>query len=369
MIYWITIGLGICLLISIVKRIFLKKASIDMATNMITSGISLMFSAFPGIKEVVTSSIASIFKVTVSIENDYVAIVCGLLLIILGLFLRKDIKDRIFVLNMLGLFSQKEISDVQNLKDLKLVDFKVKEIIIDFVDIFNGLMTEEKNQLIVNKIKVQCEKFSNRSKDFKSCYTGMAPIPYTILAGTRLSNCNLKRFFEFKRIDNKYYELKVKDGFQKHKPLQVIYPQNIKSDSTEIIISLSITEFIQKDDLVQFRNLDLIEIRLNEPKDNAIISNEQLEDYGNKVLNVIEDTKKKYPRINKIHFVASIPSCVAIKLGMLIALSNNRLPQIISYHFEQSNFPKYPFGIVVSDNTTNDIWGKLIKVEGEMYNV
>ncbi|MDA8227413.1 MAG: SAVED domain-containing protein [Desulfitobacterium hafniense] len=334
-----------------------------MSDTIITAGVSLVVSAFPGIKEIVTSIIASLFKVAVSVEDDYVAIACGFLLIILGLFLRKDIKDRIFVLNMFGLFSQKEISDVQNINDLKLVDFKVKEVIIDFVDIFrNGPMTEEKNQLIVDKVKRQCEAFSNRSKDFKSCFTGMAPIPYTILAGTRLSDCNLKRFFEFKRTDNKYYELKAKDGFQKHEPLHVTYPQYIKQDSTDVIVALSITRTVQEPDLVQFGDLNLIKIRLDEPKDNVIVSNEQLEDYGNIVLNAIEAIKEKYPKINRVHFVASIPSCVSIKLGMLFALSNNRLPQIISYHFVQSNLPKYPFGIIVS--ITADDCGKLVEVEG-----
>lgn len=344
----------------VVYEIF-KKSSTELSTTMMLSGVGLVTAAFPGFKEIILSICAKIFEIKVSVEDNYMSIACGSLLIFFGWFLRKDIKERIFVLNMLGLYSQKEISDAQNIKDLKLVDFKVKEVIIDFVDIFNnGPMTTEKNQLIVDKVKKQCEAFSNRSKEFISCYTGMAPIPYTILAGTRLSGCNLKRFFEFKRTDNKYYELKTK-AKKIYDQLNVIYPQSPNLDSTEVVVALSITRGILKDDLVQFGCFDLIKISLDKPKDNLIVSNEQLDDYGNKILNTIESIKNKYSKINKVHFVASIPSCVSIKLGMLFALSNNRLPQIISYHFVQSNIPKYPFGIIVSDSTV-DGCGKLVEV-------
>lgn len=55
---------------------------------------------------------------------------------------------------MFGIFAQPEISEVCHIKELHLADFKVKESIIDFVDIFqNGNMSTEKNTIIVNKIK------------------------------------------------------------------------------------------------------------------------------------------------------------------------------------------------------------------------
>lgn len=351
----------LCLIILSIKHFVSKDSSTDSSTALITTGTSLIVSAFPGTKEIIISILASIFKEDIKVENDYAAIVCGFILIALGFYVRRDIKDRVFVLNMFGLFSQKEISDIHNIKALKLADFKVKEIIIDFVDLFNnGPITDKVNQLIVNKIKKQCEAFSNRSKDFKSCFTGMAPIPYTILAGTKLSGCNLKRFFEYKRAENKYYELKDKNWFQKYDMLQVKYPQNIDQDATDVVVALSITHDVKMSDLSQFGSLDVIEIKLDNTKDNVITSKVQLEDYGNVVLNSMEAIKDKYSKIKRIHLVASIPSCVSIKLGMLFALSNNRLPQIISYHFIQSNTPKYPFGVVVSEYD----WGKLIIEEG-----
>lgn len=367
MIYWLIIFILIviiCLIVYGIRHLNSKDSSTDISSTLITTGISLIISAFPGISDIIMSLIASSFSILITLEDNYVAIVCGFIFIALGLILRKDIKDRVFILNMFGIFVQKEISDVQNIKDLKLADFKVKEVIIDFVDLFNGNSLDvTSNELIVKKIFKQCEAFSNRSKDFKSCYTGMAPIPYTILAGTKLSDCNLKRFFEYKRSTNSYYELKLKDGIHKHEHLQVRYPKQIEKESEEVLVSLSITRRVQKEDLNQFGNLDTIEISLNDPKDNVVTTTEQLEDYGNTVLNAIEEIKVKYPQINTVHLVASIPSCVSIKLGMLFALSNNRLPRIISYHFMQGNQPKYPFGVAISDIDSNDS-GKLVDFEG-----
>lgn len=367
MVYWLIIGVLIvivCLIVYSFRRLHAKDSSTDISSTLITTGISLVISAFPGTKEIIASIIASVFSISVSVEDNFVAILCGFILITLGLILRKDIKDRVFVLNMFGIFVQKEISDAHNIKALKLADFKVKEIIVDFVDLFNNSkVDEERNELIVKKIIKQCEAFSNRSKDFKSCYTGMAPIPYTILAGTKLSDCNLKRFFEFKRSTNSYYELKSKDRVHKHEILQVNYPQPINPKLNDVVVALSITKRVQKADLSQFEKLDIIDISINNPRDNVVETIEQLDDYGNTVLNAIEEIKLEYPQIDTIHLVASIPSCISIKLGMLFALSNNRIPRIISYHFIQGNQPKYPFGIVVSDINSDDT-GRLISIEG-----
>ena len=108
---------------------------------------------------------------------------------------------------MYGLYAQRDISDAQAIKDLNLADFKVKELILDFVDVFKMPMDEDAHNRIIHKIDKTCEKFTERSRDRKSCFTGMAPIPYTIYAGTKLAGSELRRYFEYRRADSKYYEL------------------------------------------------------------------------------------------------------------------------------------------------------------------
>lgn len=361
--YWILIAVLIivlCGLVLVVKHLISNDSSNNPSAMMITAGLSLIASAFPGTKEILGAILASCFEVTVEVGTDYVAIVCGFMLIVLGFFYQVSIKERIFVLNMLGMFSQIEISDAKNIKDLSLADFKVKETIIDFVDIFqHGELSSEKNKIIVNKIKNQCKSFKSRSSDFKACFTGMAPIPYTILAGTYLSGGNIKRFFEYKGSERKYIELRKKKFFPKCFPkLKIEYSENIKSDSTEITMALSITRMVQDIDIAQFHT-DVLRIGLEEPQNNAIITVDQLEDYCNVIVLELEKAKDKYPNLKRINLAASIPSCVSEQLGEQFMLRSNRLPQIVAWHFMNGHDPKYPFGVVVSDTST-DKYGQLI---------
>ncbi|MDO5408968.1 MAG: SAVED domain-containing protein [Lachnospiraceae bacterium] len=332
----------------------------DLSVSMVTAGISLVCSAFPGTKEMVLSIIGSQFNMELSTGVDYVAIVCGALLIVVGIYYRQNIKDRIFVLNMLGLFAQHEISDTKNVSDLKLEDFKVKEVIVDFVDIFDIKMTEKINDIIVRKIEKQCTAFVNRSKDFKSCFTGMAPIPYTILAGTYLGSGNVRRYFEYKRAENKFYELKTGKKRKTYDALDTQYPSALDNNATDVVVALSITRKVNSGDLIQFAGMDVVRIDLPNPDDNIITTMKQLDKYAMYVLNQIEDLKQKYPYLQKVHFVASIPSCVSLELGKLFAHNNNRLPQIISYHYVHTETPKYSFGIVITDKTSSNR-GKLVK--------
>lgn len=349
----------ICVAIILIKKCLIKSnPETDMSTTMITAGISLIVAAFPGTKEMLLSFIAGMADKNVTYETDSAMIICGMVLILFGFWYKKNIRDRIYILNMFGIPVQKEISDELNVKELKLADFKVKEIIVDFVDVFNVKMTAKINEIIVKKIEKVCTAFINRSNGFKSCFTGMAPIPYTILAGTYLASGKVRRYFEYRRADSRYYELskRKKNDYEK---LNTVYLNQLNALSTEVVVALSVTRKVQEVDLTQFGTMDIVKIELPHPDDNVIESLIQLDEYAGDVLNQIEGLKQKYPLIQKVHFVASIPSCLSIEIGKRFALNTHRLPQIISYHYVNSETPKYPFGIIVSDGVAGK--GKLIK--------
>lgn len=361
--YLVILGIVIfiCIIVWMIRKFLIKSnPETDLSATLITSGITLILSAFPGTKESFMSFVGVMFEKEVIYDADYVAIICGFLLIIIGGLYRHNIKDRIHILNMFGIPVQKEISDEQNIKELKLADFKVKELIIDFVDIFKIDMNEYTNQLIVEKIKKNCTAFVNRSKGFTSCFTGMAPIPYSILAGHYLSPAKTRRYFEYRRSSSCYYELNKGKRYDKYEKLNILFPNEIKSDAREVVVVLSITRKVQFGDLSQFGEKDIIKIELPNPLDNVIQSVKQLDEYVDTVVNQIENLKQQYSDLHIVHFVASIPSCVSVELGKKFALNAHRLPKIISYHFVNTATPKYPFGIVVADGDTLNI-GKLVK--------
>ena len=140
----------VCIVVLVVKKCFIKSnAETDISTTMITSGISLMVAAFPGTKELLLSFVAEMADKDITYETDPAMIICGMILIAFGILYKINIRDRIYILNMFGIPVQKEISDDSNIKDLKLADFKVKEILIDFVDVFNVNMTQKTNEIMV----------------------------------------------------------------------------------------------------------------------------------------------------------------------------------------------------------------------------
>lgn len=360
--YWIVISVFIIVIgciVYAVRRFLAKDSSTDVSALMITTGVSLISSAFPGIKEIIASAIATCFGIQINVETEYVAIVCGFALILIGLFYQHSIKDRIFILNMLGIFAQPEISEKNHIKELKLADYKVKENIIDIVDVFqNGNMSLEKNSIIVRKIKKKCMEFVNRSVDTKACFTGMAPIPYTVLAGNYLSTGSIKRYFEYESAKNCFIELDSKWSWKKTPELVVKYPDVLKTDSKEIVLALSISFSVQDADVKQFA-CDVLHIGLTTPKNNVINRVSQLEQYCDQIVREIENARVIYPHLNTIHLAAAIPSCVSEKLGELFRLRSNRLPRIVAYHFMNTNIPKYPFGIVVCDSSETE-YGQLI---------
>ena len=348
-IIYILLVFFLAFLIVAFKTIFNKDDTSNPSVFLITSGVGLVAESFAGFREF----ILSIFF-TVDTSNNYVSLISGFALIILGIILLITIRQRIYILNMLGLNSQKEISDRVNLKDLQLADYKVKERLIDFVDFYNSSpINKNRSKIIIDNIKNKCISFEQRSADGETAFTGMAPIPYTIYAGTLLNNQTRNRFFEYRRSDDRYYELKKKRR-KSYPKLETFYPEHIENKLKEVVVALSVTRKIQSSDILQFSDLDIINICLEKPKDNVIFYIEQLEDYANGVVEEIEKLKDIYQNIEKVHLVCSIPSCLSLKIGMLLNLSNNRLPQVISYHFQQSADTKYPYGIIVAGKN-NDI--------------
>lgn len=368
---YITIIITVMVLFVLVTEFILEilnaKSENTLSGGFVSAGIGLVLSSFPSTLDNLMNLFGKSLGEQWSAETVNIwSLIIGIMFIALGIFLLFYIKDRIFILNMFGLFAQFEISEEQNIRDLKLSDFKVKEQIIDFVDVFrsgikNDVISEESNNIIVNKIKNDCLKFKNRSKDFKSCFTGMSPIPYTMLAGTYLADSKLQRYFEYERSKNCYYELKEKDRKDNYESLLVDFPQTPKLDSQDVLVAISITRKINKNQMKDFGNMDVVEIYLPHPNDNVIRSKKQLNDYKKQIICSLEDIGVKYGALNRIHLISSIPSCMSVEIGKSIALNNNRLKQVIGYHYIAQGNKNYPFGIILTQDTLNNECGKLVK--------
>lgn len=84
-----------------------------LSTGMISAGLGLVVTAFPR----VIDTLVAFMRITLTgemqaSETNVISIICGVILMIAGWISSLVMKDRIFVLNMLRLFSQFEISDI-----------------------------------------------------------------------------------------------------------------------------------------------------------------------------------------------------------------------------------------------------------------
>lgn len=345
----------------IVSKILNTEKEQSVSSILISTGVGLIISSFATtsdkIIDIVNHLIGSSNLVS---NNNYVSMICGFILIAIGIYYKKNIKDRFFVLNFLSK-DKRVISDISTVKDLKLSDFKLREQTIDVVRMFKdgSNITPSSNKYIVEEIEEKATCFINQSKDFDRGFTGMGAIPYSILLGTYLSATEVNEYFEYNSNNQKYYALESKRKFRKsvdYQRLTVKIPL-AKPQDNEVVVALSISYPVEDSDLIQFNGKDTIKIGVQTPKDNKITSKEQLSNYVEEIMTTLEGVKSHYTNLDTIHLVGAIPSCLSIELGRRISLRRNRLFKIISYQYMSSNTPRYIWGLVITENNK----GKLIK--------
>ena len=245
-------------------------------------------------------------------------------------------------------------------KKFSLNDYKEREL--NFQNIYNRIFKKRKDdesvQCILEQIKEDVTGFKNESKGLKKGYTGIAPIPFIMYAGTFLNREKIDKYYEYDKKKCLYSELSNK---KESYPRLLIDTNinNLNENKKEITLVISITQKIQDDDIKQFiRRSNVVKLHTEKIQDNIIISVKQLDEYTNLVFDTIQKIKDKLGNISKINMIISSQSCFALEIGKRSA-DNTRLPQIVSYQFEQQNKIKYPWGIIINSDNAN----KLVKEE------
>ena len=346
-------------------NLFRGKEEDSVSNTLAFTGIGLIASGIPTISDAAIDAIFQLLKFqTPENEGGYLLrVIVGFILIALGLILKFNLKKRVYVLNMYGIAAQKDIDDPKALSDLKLAEHKVKEQIIDFVQLFDGgiAINQRTNQAICKQIENATVKFSAKATEQKKTYfTGMAPIPYTVYAGTFLETAKISHYFEYNAHNGGHYyalqkasKKEIKKGWDK---LNITSPQNIDANASEIVLAISISHKVRDADLSQF-STDITHLALNTPKDNVIKYLQQLQEYKNIIDDVIQNQlTNEYPKLKVIHIAASIPSCMSLEFGKIIGMRTNRMVDIVVHHYIGSNTPCYTFGFYVNGANKGKLW-------------
>lgn len=352
---------GLLFLVVVISAVILwtvckPKRDYSLSVAFFTIGLSLVTGAFAGKFETIINFLSIVFKIEFQIEasTNWGQLATGFLLIILGIITQKSINNRVYILNMLGTM-RKEINGTPAQQELGLKGYQVKEIILDTVwaqEDIEGI-TDATWGKTKNQIQYYVESFS--AKDDVKCFTGMAPIPFEMYAGACGKGQHVQRFFEYVRKDDKYTELHAGRKAKKYDKLIVPVVNDI--EATEVVVVISITSEISNQALSQFEGMPQYIVRINNPHDNAITSLHQLRNYVKVIGDLLEKVTQRGNGTICIHLVCAAQSCLVFALGVELVHLQNRVGEVISYHYKSSFSIKYPIGIVINGGRK----GKLIK--------
>lgn len=350
-----------------IKKFLENKRENSFSTLLFTSGMSLVLSSTSDFWDKALIAIGIIAQydnasLLVS-EFNLFYFFLGSFLIFLAIILHFYSKKKLYVLNMNGYLKMRVESYLPTLK-VQNCDFKEREI--DFINIYK-LFNVKKDidifQCIRAEIEDKVKAFKEETSKVTKGYTGIAPIPFIMFAGTFLSRVKIDEYFEYDKIHTKtYYTLKDAKMFDKCPELKDYTDYSIFDENkTEAVVAVSLTRQITDFQVSQFTDkANVIKIGVDNPQDNLIRYKQQLDSYVNFIMDKLEQLAEDYPQIDKIHLLYSGQSCLALELGKRCE-DSTRIPQIISYQFENQSPIKYPWGIVVNGNYKGELI--LIKTE------
>jgi len=336
---YIVLVLIVSLLLAMIP--ILSRKTDSLFRTLVISGITLICSAFPGGADKIIGLIASWFNLAPYVEpqTDYVQLFIGILILVIAFIHRYTIQNKLYILNMQGSVRHFVTCD-KYLKDLNVADHQAREIIIDTGWAQENFRSMNKSQWKSLKTQIEDTLTAFCNKDYKKSFTGMAPIPITIYAGTCYKNQEITSFLEYNNSTDSYVELRKSKNYPN---LTCFTQESTKSD--EIVVAISITAQISGSDLAQF-NYPIVSITCPNCNDNTITSSLQLQSYVDTIADQLEALSKQ--GIKRIHLLCAIQSSLAFALGQRFAHMQNRLTEIVSYHYVKSENPCYVKGIVVS---------------------
>ncbi|WP_242297558.1 SAVED domain-containing protein [Bacillus cereus group sp. BfR-BA-01382] len=323
--------------------------------TFISFGLGLITGSFGTLVDKIHSIVIAIIKVTNdktqaktltdATDVNYIQLVTGVAFVALGIWFIYKLKNRIYILNING-YADHRIEN--NQKSLGLNEFDFKEREIEFVKRFTKAQDNSMEQNVVPEIieelVFKIEAFKNESANVKRGYTGIAPIPFILYAGKLFNGHKINHFYERNKLKQDYYKLANKKKNFEELTLQTNLQALSSISATEAILKVSLTFDISTHDTSQFgSNVPVVDLKVDETKENIIQGKDQLEEYVKVVYETIRKINQSNPSIQRVHLLIASQSCLPFELGKL--LDDTSMPEVISYHFVN---PRYKWGIILN---------------------
>ncbi|WP_099364493.1 SAVED domain-containing protein [Fredinandcohnia onubensis] len=344
--------LTIVILLAGVIFLFIKtknrQIEFGFSVNFITTGLALITDSFG-----TTSAELFSFLRGEDLDTNYVQLGTGLVLIVIGIWMSRYVKNKLTILNLLGV---KERRIEEHRADVGLNQFEFKEREIDLSNYAKKGMSQERYDDVTELIDIKMESFCAENKDVKKGYTGNAPIPLTMYAGYRYKGKPTTDFFEYDRFAQRYYKLqKAKRWYRKKKQYPKLSLQqpldNINlAGAEEVVLGISVTMLIKREQVQQF-NAPFVHLSIPEPVHNAIKYEEQLYEYIETIFHTIVELGNQHS-FKRIHLVISSQSSLPFELGKQLT-TESYMKKVINYHYVNGPIPRYTWGISFNSQGTN----------------
>lgn len=238
-------------------------------------------------------------------------------------------------------------------KDIKS-QYNCKEYQFNEYDTFcNKSNLNEMILQVINEVNLnvsEIKKFIR--KDYSIGYAGIANIPATFMLGYELGDENTRKYFhkyhgkrtDFDLKNDCFYMLKEKQ-LRSTFHLDIVNKPSAYNENSSIVILVSLTQPIKEADYKSLISKDdiILKYTSSDEIDYDIIDSEnQIEEYTNKILSDIADLQKE-ENINEIKICIAASSAFIFGLGTKFSKTQNK--QTIIYHFDKDH---YSWGINVT---------------------
>jgi len=229
-------------------------------------------------------------------------------------------------------------------KELIFQDFYGTRIIAEMEEInIEEFLTKTKNWLDYKcKQENWWQKFKNqvnKPKKFLICSINFIPI--VIHLGYLIHDTFPTEIYQYHREENTW-KWKTLDGSEsKHEFFLIETSETKDSNIQEIALSISISGTVNDDDIFEIvgNSMKIIKINVNEPNRTWLKYKEQLIDFQNKFINLIDVLVQQHKNLKNIHLFFAGPTPIAFIIGC--SLNPTIHPRFTLYNYSTKDTPKY----------------------------
>ena len=177
--------------------------------------------------------------------------------------------------------------------------------------------------------------------DLTLVYGGLAPVPFTFLAGVLIDDENAVRIFDWDRYAEAWRQL---DGSDDGKRFRGSMIDKISFDTPEVALAVSVSYGVSEDDVrAKVGEIPFVAMNLEGGSPACHWSEEKQRALGAQFLDAVIGLGNR--RVKRIHLFLAAQNSICFRFGRLYDKRN--LPEVVVYHYRKAEMPPYPWGVLM----------------------